>query len=79
MTLLQSKVKFSGKLLGLQRLLQSCGYDFLELFLENLFRPPARKSNGRRKNTWEQEFSQLNEQTLLYGTIILDETTLDLI
>ncbi|MGI6649303.1 MAG: IS4 family transposase [Bacillota bacterium] len=80
MTLLQSKVKFSGELLSLQRLLQSCGYDSLELFLDKLFRPPARKSNGgRRKNTWEQEFWRLNEETLLYGTSILDEMILDLI
>ncbi|MGI6648498.1 MAG: IS4 family transposase [Bacillota bacterium] len=41
MTLLQSKVKFSGELLSLQRLLQSCGYDSLELFLDKLFRPTS--------------------------------------
>ena len=79
MTLLQIRVKFSGKLLNFQRLLKSCGYDSLELFLDKLFRPPTRSSRGRRKTTWEQEFWQLYEQTVIYGTSILDEMTLDLI
>jgi len=78
MTLLQVRVKFSGKLLSFQRLLNSCGYDSLELFVHKLFKPPTRSSSGRRKITWEQDYWQLYDQTVIYGTKVLDNMNLNL-
>lgn len=63
--LLQLKLNHEGPLLDLRRTLQNLLFSPFHVFFRALFRKPTRKSKGRKKYNWEEEFqlivSQFNE------------------
>jgi hypothetical protein len=60
--LLQLKFNHEGPLLDFRRTLQNLLFQPFRSFLQSLFRRPTRKSKGRQKHNWENEFQFIVSQ-----------------
>jgi hypothetical protein len=75
--LLKLKTDFNGSLLTIKRLLDTCLYEPFDAFVRKLFRPPERRSKGRRKIDDQAIYRQTVQQVMAGETELLNELVYD--
>lgn len=75
--LLQLKVGYKGSLLEVKDSLKNTLFKGFNTFRQSLFRPPTRRSTGRRKVDWIAEFCMIVQQVSEGEVSHLDDLTYD--